>query len=121
MKNNKIKKKIKIETDSSNAEFSSILCIPELDLLKLTRAEAEIRAATMELTLQKNLKDSFLQKVDPQGILKQIEMKIHALIKTQSDYKYEYEQIRDNIGKKLNIDMQKCAYDDRTGVIHNIT
>ena len=115
------KKVVPVEPTPLTVELPQTVVIPELDLLKLTRAEAEIRAAKAELVNLRTGREFYLQKIDPKGILRQMDARIGDESAKLREFQAEYEGHRDNIGKKLNIDMKKCSYDDKTGVVHDVS
>jgi predicted dinucleotide-binding enzyme len=97
------------------------LRLDEMTMLRLARADAEMRASSSEVLIKKGVKEGLLQKVDPQGILKKLDLDIQTLTARYHQNQMTYEKVREEVGKTLGIDMKNYSYDDETGVLHDLS
>ncbi len=102
-------------------ETPGSLRLDEITMLRLARADAEMRASSSEVLIKKGVKEGIMRKVDPQDVLKKLDLEIQALTARYHQNQAEYARIRDEAGKKLGIDMKNYSYDDTTGILHDLS
>lgn len=106
---------------SGNGMVLEQLKIPELDLLRLTRAAEKGRAAGMELQLASNAINGMFQKwLQENEDAKKLNARIMELQAESKRAQDDYAGIIKRLSTELKIDMQEYAYDDETGVLHKI-
>ena len=98
-----------------------VLKLDELTLYKMRALDAEMKGLHQENMLTRNMREQILKQIDPKGTLRQMEERIVALTNAYRMKAGEYEALRAKVGEDLGIDMKKYAYDDSTGVLHDIT
>lgn len=97
------------------------LKLTELECLKLSRYDSDQRAALNELMLLKFRKDAFVAQIDPKGALAAFDREI---AKSKADVKEAEDLgkgVRAEIESRLNIQLINYSFDDKTGVLHNVT
>lgn len=97
------------------------LRLDELTMLRLAKADAEMRASASEVLIKKGVKEGIMKKVDPQDVLKKLDLEIQALTAKYHENQAEYARVRDAAGQKLGIDMKNYSYDDTTGILHDLS
>jgi len=96
------------------------LKLDELTLYKIRCLDAEMKSLVQELFIQRNVKEGTIKKLDPNGVLRQLDEKLLALSQAHHAKSQEYEALRNSVGQRLGIDMKKYSYDDATGTLHDI-
>jgi len=96
------------------------LTLSDLDTQKLARYSLEFELLEQKVAVQRLLRDAFLAKVDPQGVLAKLDAKIQELTRNHHTARQKYTEIRKNIGDSLGIDLSEYSYDDESGVLHII-
>jgi hypothetical protein len=95
-----------------------VLSLSEVQLLKMLRAEAELRAATAELQLAQVLLEQTVKTVDPEGKIAAQANRLRAAGSAVATARKLHEDTGANVGKELGVDLKKCSFDDVTGAIH---
>jgi len=98
-----------------------VLKLDELTLYKMRCFDAEMKSLQSDVLIQKGVKEALLAKADPTGVLKQLDTKVQLLTANYHQKALEYSNLRATIGESLGIDMKDYAYDDTTGVLHDIS
>ena len=111
----KVLKKNKLSP--ANIDENGALRIDELNLTRLLRFEAEIRAYGSNLQNEHLSLMNLTKQLDPQSLLVAKRNTIAALEQRREEYAQEYRALKKNIGDMLHIDFDKVSYNDVTGVI----
>jgi hypothetical protein len=98
-----------------------VLKLDELTLYKMRCFDAEMKSLQSEVLIQKGVKEGLLAKADPTGVLKKLDEKVQLLTANYHQKAQEYKALRDEVGERMGIDMKDYAYDDTTGVLHDLS
>jgi hypothetical protein len=102
-------------------QMPEVLKLDELTLYKMRMLDAEMKALQSDVLIQKGVKEGLLAKADPTGVLKKLDDKVQLLTANYHQKAEEYKALRDEVGERLGIDMKDYAYDDTTGVLHDLS
>lgn len=94
------------------------LCLSELQLLKILRAEAEERASRSELQLAQILLDQVVKALDPEGKIAQGAARVQTAITAMTVARKLHQETTATVGEDLGVDLKKCSFDDTSGTVH---
>lgn len=117
----KASKTLKETQDFDPRAVPETVKLDELSMLRLAKANAEARAASSEVLVKKGVKEGILNKVDPHGVLKKLDNEIQFLTARFHEAQQELMEVKKEIEGRMGIDLTKYAYDDKTGVLHDIS
>lgn len=111
----------KSSSKKTNGHHLELFKLDELTLYKMRMLDAEMKALQSEVLIQKGVKEGLLAKADPTGVLKKLDDKVQLLTANYHQKAEEYKALRNDVGAKMGIDMQNYAYDETTGVLHDLS
>lgn len=95
------------------------LKLSDTQRLTLNWEGAELRSIKATLRLKAVEYDTYLKKVDPQGLLRKLQAEVASLESSSKEYEGRFIASCKSIGSALGMDpANKWSYDDATGVIH---
>ena len=94
-----------------------ILGLTQLELYKIRAHEAEARASLAEAQLLLLRKELYLEKIDPEGQYAAFERDIKNMATAHNLSQQKYMEAKDQVEKRLQIQMKDFSYDDETGVL----
>lgn len=93
-------------------------CLTELELMKLSRYENEIKANDFERQILIARRDEYLKQIDPNGLLAQFAASINDRYEKVIRARLAHESTLKGISDRLGFDLRNASYDDATGVVH---
>jgi hypothetical protein len=95
-----------------------VMALNENQLLKVLRAEAEVRASTAELQLHQLILEQTIKTIDPEGRIAAQAARVKGLSGAVVVARKIHEDTTDAVGKQLGVNLRKCSFDDVTGTVH---
>ncbi len=113
-------KQKKAEKLAKSAE-PELMRLDENTVLKLEKLSNQLRAVDSETVITGNLRQSYLQKIDPEQNLLKFDQKLEALRAERQKAQVQYVGLAKSIGDRLGITLSDYSYDDETGVLRKLS
>ena len=92
--------------------------LDDVTRMNLMRIQAEMESAESKFNLEKMILQQYVAQIDKEGKIRGFEMNLMVHQQKLRALHEEYKvQIKD-VEAKYNIDMTKCSFDDKSGIIH---
>lgn len=107
-------KKLPPENTGPNGEMK----IDDMSLQKLCRLEAEVRAGRNQFTLEQLQMANYVASIDKDGVINKMQASLQSLVQQVQTAEAAYNGLRDEIGRKLGINLREYSFDDQSGLLH---
>lgn len=94
--------------------------LTETELLRMEKLSTQIRACDGDQMITLSQKNSYIAKIDPQGVLARFDQKLTALRQERGEAEVEYKAVTEAVEKRLGLKLSDYAYDDKTGILRKI-
>jgi len=84
----------------------------------MCRFDAEVRAARNQFTLDQIRLAQYIQSIDKDGIIVRSQAALQATALHVQEMEGRYNAVRQEVEKKLSINLNDYSFDDETGLLH---
>lgn len=109
------------KASASKHKLPKVLTLTELELAKMEKLSAQIRAADGEQVIALSQRNAYIQKIDPSGVIAKLDSRVAALKQERQEAEAAYREVSQLVEKRLGIKLAEYAYDDTTGVLRSIS
>ena len=86
--------------------------------LNLMHLDAEVRAARNQFTMEQMKLAQYIQSIDKDGIIARSQAALQATAQHMGVMEARYSQLRQEVEKKMGINLREYSFDDETGTLH---